>query len=301
MGRWHGVMGADVNMNGADACENGAKERYKLSDYTAHVIANEAVTDTLYIMELEVDTLDNPARSKGELAKIIKPGQFVHMSIPSAKAHILRRPFSIYATDAARNRVEILYQVLGAGTAEMACWKAGQETSMIGPIGRGWDVPDGANRALLVGGGVGAAPLFMLYEELVRRGVEVDVVLGASSASALVCRSRYEQVCGCAPVCSTDDGTFGRAGFCTSLVEEALAQANAQGHPYTFGAICGPEPLMRIASAMMREAGVFCQVSLERRMACGVGACLSCVVDTVSGKRRACVDGPVFDSSEVVW
>ena len=126
-------------------------------------------------------------------------------------------------------------------------------------------------------------------------------ILGASTIDALVARERYGAVLGCEPACSTDDGTYGRAGFCTPLVEEALAAAAAEGAPYDYVACCGPEPLMKIVAGMADAAGVFCEVSMERRMACGVGACLSCVVDTVDGKRRACVDGPVFPASEVVW
>lgn len=279
----------------------GCSHAIELSDYGATVVANEQATERLYIMELEVQRPENHAKAKDDLPSCIQPGQFVHMTIPPLQSHILRRPFSVYATDPGRHRVEILYQVVGDGTADMTQWKAGQGTSMIGPIGRGWSVPEAAKRALLVGGGVGAAPLFMLCEELVERGVEVDVILGAATKDALVCHDRYEQLCGCAPTCSTDDGTFGRAGFCTSLVEDALATSRESGNVYDYAAVCGPEPLMRIASGAITEAGVPCQVSMERRMACGVGACLSCVIDTTTGKQRACVDGPVFDAKEVIW
>ncbi len=272
-----------------------------LADHRAAVLSNERATDVLYVMQLQVEPSSGEQGGEGGLASSLAPGQFVHMSVPTLQSHILRRPFSVYATDPASGRIEVLYQVVGEGTAEMARWKPGQQTTMIGPIGHGWTVPEGVSRALLVGGGVGAAPLFMLCEQLVARGVHVDVVLGAATKDALVCRSRYEAACGCAPTCSTDDGTFGREGFCTPLVEEAIANSIEEGRPYDYGAVCGPEPLMRIASRAMTAAGIRCQVSMERRMACGVGACLSCVVDTVSGKRRACVDGPVFDATEVVW
>ena len=161
---------------------------------------------------------------------------------------------------------------------------------------------------LVVCGGAGAAPLYMLCEQLVALGVRTDVVLGAQTKEALVFRSRFEELlakgasCGCgAPRCSTDDGSFGRAGFCTPLAQEALAEAAEAGEPYDYVAVCGPEPLMKAVARMAAAADVPCEVSLEKRMACGVGACLSCVVDTVDGKRRACVDGPVFDARKVVW
>ena len=148
---------------------------------------------------------------------------------------------------------------------------------------------------------MGAAPLFMLCESLISAGVRTDVVLGAQTEAALTCRGRYEALLDEPPRCATDDGSFGREGFCTSLVAEALAEAAEAGEPYDYLAVCGPEPLMKIVAGMAAEAGVPCEVSMEKRMACGVGACLSCVVDTVDGKQRACVDGPVFDARKVVW
>lgn len=261
-----------------------------MEDFNAIVTRNRKEADSLLVMEL---------RAPG-LAREVRPGQFVHMEVPTLHSHILRRPFSIYDADREGGTVEILYQVVGEGTADMAKWRPGYLTRMIGPIGAAWSPPAGAKRALLVGGGVGAAPLFMLCRQLLDAGVKVDVVLGAATADALVCRSRYEGACGCPPACSTDDGTFGEKGFATLLVEKALREA-AEGEPYGFAAVCGPEPLMRAASSMTLAAGVPTQVSMERRMACGIGACLSCVVETSSGRRRACVDGPVFDASEVVW
>lgn len=272
-----------------------------LSDYRGIVVANERVSDRLFIMELEIERLENPACSKGELAASIQPGQFVHMSIPTLRDHILRRPFSIYATDPARDRVEILYQAVGIGTAEMTRWGGGQPTTLIGPVGHGWTIPASVERVLLVGAGVGAAPLFMLYEELARRDIDVEVVLGATSADALVCHDRYRAVCGCEPAVSTDDGSLGHKGFCTEVAADLIDGSIASGEPFDQIYVCGPEPVMRIVSRKCGDVGIPCQVSMERRMACGLGACLSCVIDTVDGKRRTCVDGPVFPAEEVIW
>ena len=127
-------------------------------------------------------------------------------------------------------------------------------------------------------------------------------MLGAQTRDALVARGRYGDLLGCEPCCATDDGSYGRAGFCTSLVEERIAQGGiAKPGLYDYVAVCGPEPLMKIVAGMAHGAGVPCEVSMEKRMACGIGACLSCVVDTTSGKKRSCVDGPIFDAEEVVW
>lgn len=262
----------------------------------ARIIKNVCVGPNLYVM-----TLVSP-----EIATRIEPGQFVHMLVPGMEAHILRRPFSVYARDADVGILEILYQSVGFGSSHMVGLtpdKPDAEASveLIGPIGCTWQPPKEVRRALLVGGGVGAAPLFMLCEQLVGAGASTHVVLGAQTGEALTCRFRYEALLEAPPRCATDDGSFGREGFCTSLVEEALAEAAATGEPYDYLAVCGPEPLMKIVAHMAKEAGVPCELSMEKRMACGVGACLSCVVDTVDGKQRACVDGPVFDARKVVW
>ena len=269
-------------------------------DETASVLDNHEVGPRLHLM-----TLCAP-----EIAAQIEPGQFVHMQIPGMEGHILRRPFSVYAANPDEGTIEVLYQVVGFGSARMTKLTSKDEVApkLIGPVGHGWKAPENCSRALLVGGGVGAAPLYMLFEELVARGVDTTVVLGAQTESALVCRNRYARVlstAGCcaenAPLCATDDGTFGRAGFCTSLVDDAIAEASRNGKSFDYLAVCGPEPLMRIVSGKARDAGIFCQVSMEKRMACGVGACLSCVVETTGGKKRSCVDGPVFNAEEVAW
>lgn len=257
-----------------------------LVNEVAPVVDNVKVGPRLYVMTVRAP----------KIASAIGPGQFVHMRVPGMDDHILRRPFSVYARDADAGTLDILYQTVGFGSRHMTELKAGAETELIGPVGHGWQRPDNARRVMLVAGGVGAAPLFMFAEDLLAHGAKVDVVLGAQTKDALVTRDRYAALLGCEPNCSTDDGSFGRHGFCTAAAEELLANGG-----YDLVCACGPEPVMRITAGLARSAGVPCQVSLERRMACGVGACLSCVVDTVNGKRRACVDGPVFDASEVVW
>lgn len=249
------------------------------------------------------------------IAASVLPGQFVHMKIPQMEGHILRRPFSVYAVNAEVGTLEILYQTVGFGSERLSGMAAGVCVDLIGPIGHGWQLPEGAAKVLLAAGGVGAAPLFMLAEKACMSGAKVDVVLGAQTEAALVTRERYVKLIACSDGddprcatgacgsvrCATDDGSFGHAGFCTELVEKALQDAEAAGEPYDYVAVCGPLPVMRIASGMAAKAQVPCEVSMEKLMACGIGACLSCVVDTVDGKRRACADGPVFDSQKVVW
>lgn len=260
-----------------------------LVNETARIVGNEHVGPRLHLMKLV-----SPA-----IAKTIAPGQFIHMKVPGAEAHILRRPFSVYARDADAGTLDVLYQEVGSMTEYMPTIEGGT-AELIGPVGNTWS-PSGEH-ALIVGGGVGAAPLFMLTETLQNSNVCYDVVLGAQSKDALVCRERYALLMGREPLCATDDGSYGRAGFCTTIVEERLQQGCTQdGTPYDYVAVCGPPVLMKIVAGLAEQAGVRCEVSMEKRMACGVGACLSCVVDTVDGKRRSCVDGPVFDARKVVW
>lgn len=250
----------------------------------AIVRSNEQVGPRLYKV-----TLAAP-----RTAAAIEPGQFVHLLIPGFEAHILRRPFSVYRANGDLGEVEVIYQTVGAGTRFMAGLRPGANCSLIAPLGHGWQPTGG--RSLLVGGGVGAAPLFMFAERLIELGTPTEVVLGAQTASMLVTRDDYAELLDRDPVIATDDGSEGYAGFCTEPVRELLQIGE-------FSAVycCGPEPLMRAVAGLSADAGVPCWVSMEKRMACGVGACLSCVVETTSGKRRSCVDGPVFPASEVVW
>lgn len=241
------------------------------------------------------------------IAQRVRPGQFVHLQIPGMADHILRRPFSVYDADLERGTVDILYRTVGFGSTRMTELTAGERVSLIGPIGHGWTLPEGAKRILLVGGGLGAAPLYLLCREALAAGVDVEVVLGATTERLHVCRERYATLLGREPLCSTDDGSYGYPGFATKPVEALLLGAECEGGPALSGerfdavAVCGPAPLMRAVASTAHRADVRCEVSLERNMACGIGACLSCVVDTTEGKRRACVDGPVFDARKVVW
>ena len=249
----------------------------------ATVRANERVAEGVGLLVIEAP----------RTAAAIAPGQFVHLRIAERADFILRRPFSVYR--AADGCLEILYQVVGRGTRVLAETPAGTVLDLIGPLGHGWRVPEEVSHALVVAGGLGAAPMGMLVEELARRGVATTLAHGAPSADRLLARDLFEATCRRTEV-ATDDGSVGLCGFVTELTDGLIA-ADRPDIVY----VCGPELMQRIVAAQAAAAGVPCQVSLERLMACGVGACLSCVVTTVHGRKRACVDGPVFDAAEVVW
>jgi dihydroorotate dehydrogenase electron transfer subunit len=171
----------------------------------------------------------------------------------------------------------------------------GDELDAIGPLGTGFRVPHGAAHVLLVGGGLGVAPLGLTAQRLAERGLAVTVALGAPTASRLLALDVFDAAARRVLI-ATDDGSRGERGFVTTLVEGALAADRPD-----VVMVCGPEPMQRIVAAQCEAARVHCQVSLERLMACGIGACLSCVVSTTHGPRRACLNGPVFDAREVRW
>lgn len=248
------------------------------------VLANDRIAQGVGLMVLQAP----------RCAASVQPGQFVHLRVASGSDIILRRPFSIHRAQG--ERVEILYQILGEGTLRMAEKQVGDVTmDLVGPLGHGWRAPEGIARVLLVTGGLGAAPLGMLAERLSARGVAVSVAMGAPTAERLVARELFESVARRVEL-ATDDGSVGEHGFVTGPAARLLSEER-----FDIVYTCGPEPMQRAIARLAADSGVPCQLSLERLMACGIGACLSCVVSTRDGLKRACVDGPVFDAEEVVW
>ncbi len=247
------------------------------------VVANDRVTEGVGLLVFEAP----------RVAAAVRPGQFVHLRVASGRDFILRRPFSVHRRSG--TRIEILYQVLGIGTRAMSLLEPGDMCDVIGPLGTGWTVSSGLEHVLFVTGGLGAAPMGMLAEELSQHGTAITVAMGAPSADRLVARELFEDLARRVEI-ATDDGTAGWHGFVT-LVSQELLSAEHYDRVYC----CGPEAMQHIVAAQCRDAAVECEVSLERLMACGIGACLSCVVTTTAGLKRACVDGPVFNAADVVW
>ena len=255
---------------------------------TGAILANEQVADGIWCMGIQAPGI----------AAAAAPGQFVHVRAAKAPVQFLRMPFAVYdAHD--DGRVDICYQVVGAGTAQLSELAPGQQLDLIGPIGTGWQVPAGTKRALLVGGGVGTPALALLARGLAEGGVALDCVIGAQTAGKLCCiehLSRAARASGGSVHVTTDDGSAGTHGFVTAVSDGLIASG-----AYDYVAVCGPAPMMASAVRPALATDAVVQVSAERLMACGVGACLSCVVETTHGRRRCCVDGPVFDARELVW
>jgi dihydroorotate dehydrogenase electron transfer subunit len=238
--------------------------------------------------------LDSP-----NIAAEAKPGQFLMVRIGETLDPLLRRPLSIHAKEG--GAVEIFFQIAGRGTARLARMKEGEALDILGPLGRGFDLaPDVRGKtAFLVGGGRGIAPLYFLSRELRARGAKVKILYGGRSLRDLPVRERFLRD-GTDIACATDDGSFGRPGFVTDLLEAEIASAAPD---LLF--VCGPDPMMRTAAGIARARGIPAQISLESVMGCGFGACWGCVKRIARGDggrwRKICEDGPVFLADEILW
>ncbi len=227
-----------------------------------------------------------------------RAGQFVEILCRSEEAYdpLLRRPYSIYAADPATSELTILVRPYGRGSRWLCNQPPGPLLNVLGPLGNTFEIATKSRNLLMVAGGVGTAPLVMLAKAAVSNGLSVTFLMGAMTADGLLTsRLLPGQV---EYVVATDDGSQGHRGFVTDLVPEYLRWSDQ-----VFS--CGPEAMFRslrsvvLANRFGKHPPV--QMSVERAMACGVGACLGCVVETRSGMKASCVDGPVFDMDQVVW
>ncbi len=228
----------------------------------------------------------------GELADLAKAGQFVHVKCGSGL--LLRRPISICDVDAQNKTLRLVYQVKGEGTAWLSHLPKNHRVNILGPLGNGFEIPQG--KILVVGGGIGVPP--MVYTAA---SAEAAIAaIGFRSQAQVLLTEELGKHCQEVHVIS-DDGSTGRKGFVNALVKEVLAN-----HPdITAVLACGPKLMLKTVAEAAAEAGVPCQVSMEERMGCGVGACLvcACKVNTPEGERyhHVCKDGPVFKAEEVCW
>lgn len=229
------------------------------------------------------------------LAAAIRPGQFMSFAVPGDTTQLIRIPLSFASADAEAGTVTTFYAVVGDGTRRLTAMQPGDTSTVLGPGGHGWTIPAGAKRVLVVAGGIGITPIIAAASLAREAGAEVDAVVGALTAAKL-CGIDELKALGCTDVrVTTDDGTAGTKGFVTAEVGPLLDRG------YDAVLTCGPEPMMRAVAAQARGAETRCQVSLERMMTCGFGACNTCNVETVDGMVGACMHGPVFDARRVVW
>ena len=222
------------------------------------------------------------------------PGQFAEIRIDGSNTTFLRRPISINYVDKKTNEVWFLVQLVGDGTRKLATVKQGDIVNVVMPLGNGFTIPKDvtAFKPLLVGGGVGTAPMLMLGVELAKAGCKPTFLLGARSSKDLLQLKEFEKLG--EVYTTTEDGSMGEQGYVTG---HSLLNNNSFNMIYT----CGPKPMMVSVAKYAKANGIECEVSLENMMACGVGACLCCVENTDEGHLCVCKDGPVFNIKKLLW
>ena len=235
------------------------------------ILSNEALTDSVYKMVLGGDT-----------SAITAPGQFVNIQLTGK---FLRRPISV--CDCADGKLTIIYKVVGKGTEQLSRMTHGRLDILTG-LGNGYDLATAGDCPVLVGGGVGVTPMYLLAKQLLAMGKKVSVILGFNTASEIFYEDAFRAL-GCDVTVTTVDGSRGVKGFVT----DALA-----GMDYSYFYACGPEPMLKALHRASRTSG---QMSFEERMGCGFGACMGCSCKTLTGYKRICKYGPVMRKEEILW
>ena len=235
------------------------------------ITENAPLTASVYRMRLKGDTTD-----------ITAPGQFVNIAL---SGKYLRRPISV--CDVEGDVLTIVYKVVGKGTEQMSAMQKGEELDLLTGLGNGYDLSTAGARPLLLGGGVGVPPLYLLAKRLIANGADVTVILGFNRADEIFYKDEFEAL-GAKVIVATADGSVGVKGFVT----------DALPCDYTYFYTCGPEPMLK---AVWRATATSGQLSFEERMGCGFGACMGCSCKTLTGNKRICREGPVMRKEEILW
>ncbi len=234
--------------------------------------SNTALTKTVYKMEL-----------KGDVSDITSSGQFVNIKLDG---FYLRRPISV--NDCENGILTIIYKVVGKGTEQMAKMQAGEKLDVLTGLGNGYDLSLSGDKPVLLGGGVGVPPLYMLCKKLIAEGKKVSVILGFNTKDEVFCEEDFKKL-GAEVYVTTADGSYGIKGFVTDALKDI---------DYSYFYTCGPEPMLK---AVFKSTNTSGQFSFEERMGCGFGACMGCSCKTVTGYKRICKDGPVLKKEEILW
>ncbi len=229
----------------------------------------------------------------GELPDMVA-GQFAELQVPSAKV-MLRRPISIHSIDRKNNLIEFLIQIVGEGTRSLADIKAGDKINVLLPLGNGFSYRSThVAKPLLIGGGVGVAPLLFLGQEFAEHGIRPTFLFGGRTESLILRKEEFQKYGDL--FMTTEDGSAGEKGFVTN--HSLLMDSEAFDRIYA----CGPTPMLKAVARWAKEHEMACEVSLEHKMACGIGACLCCVEDTADqGNVCVCKEGPVFEIDRLKW
>ena len=235
------------------------------------IIENKPLTDNVYKMTL-----------KGDVSAITAPGQFVNILLDGL---YLRRPISV--CDLGENTLTIVYKAVGKGTKQMAAMQSGTLDILTG-LGNGYDLSISGDKPVLLGGGVGVPPMYLLAKRLLEQGKKVQVILGFNTKSEVFYENEFRTL-GAEVTVTTVDGSYGTKGFVTDALENV-----EYSHFYT----CGPEPMLKAVYRVSKTSG---QMSFEKRMGCGFGACMGCSCKTLTGNKRICKEGPVMRKEEILW
>ena len=236
------------------------------------IIDNAPLTETVYKMKLQ-----------GDVSDITSSGQFVNIKLDGL---YLRRPISV--CDCEGDVLTLIYKVVGKGTEQMAKMTAGEELNILTGLGNGYDISLSGDKPLLLGGGVGVPPLYMLCKKLIAEGKKVSVVLGFNTKDEVFCEEDFKAL-GADVFVTTVDGSYGIKGFVTDAMKAI---------DYSYFYTCGPEPMLK---AIFKASATSGQFSFEERMGCGFGACMGCSCKTATGYKRICKDGPVLKKEEILW
>ena len=220
---------------------------------------------------------------EGDTSDITAPGQFVNIKLDG---FYLRRPISV--ADVEGNKLTIVYKAVGEGTEKMSRMECGTRLLVLTGLGNGYDLTPSGDAPLLIGGGAGVPPMYLLARKLVAEGKKIGVILGFGSADEIFYKERFEAL-GARVAVTTVDGSFGTRGFVTDAFGE---------FDYTYFYTCGPEPMLKAVYEKSETSGQF---SFEERMGCGFGACMGCSCKTLTGNKRICKEGPVMESEEIIW
>ena len=236
------------------------------------IIENIPLTDSVFRMVLAGDT-----------SAVTASGQFVNIKLDGM---FLRRPISV--CDCEDGKLTIVYKVVGKGTEAMAAMPVGTELDVLTGLGNGYDLTLAGNEPLLIGGGVGVPPMYMLAKKLLAQGKKVTVILGFNKKEEIFYEEEFKKL-GCTVYVTTVDGSYGTRGFVTDVMKDLA---------YSYFYTCGPEPMLK---AIFHTSATEGQFSFEERMGCGFGACMGCSCKTVTGYKRICKEGPVLKKEEILW
>lgn len=235
------------------------------------IVENIPLTENVFKMTL-----------RGDVSAVTAPGQFVNIQLDGL---YLRRPISV--CDLGEDTLTIIFKAVGKGTKQMAAMKKGKLDLLTG-LGNGYDLSISGDKPVLLGGGVGVPPMYLLAKKLIAEGKKVSVILGFNTKAEVFFENEFKEI-GADVTVTTVDGTYGVKGFVTDALK---------GIDYTYFYTCGPEPMLK---AVYKASATSGQMSFEKRMGCGFGACMGCSCKTITGYKRICKEGPVMRKEEILW